>query len=173
MRKIIGIFFMVFLAVHLGQAQSSKVSPQLKEKVAKVASELETFVPYQLDPLSLNATIVWAADRTQFAVVLKALVLDNWHIYAYVPPTQPFIATELKLDLPPGISTIGDWEKPAFNPYQDGIYVYKGELVFVQYCLAEDIGQENQVRAGLYYQSCDLHKCFLPREKIKDLKLDF
>jgi hypothetical protein len=31
---------------------------------------------------------------------MKVSVEDEWHIYAYVPKTQPYITSELQLELP-------------------------------------------------------------------------
>ena len=171
MKKNIALILVTLIAVQFGWSQNSKVLPELKAKITTAASELEIFEPSNLDPVSLNGTIVWSADKSQFAIIMKANILETWHIYAYVPSTQPFISSELNLELPEGVTKIGGWEKPNFEPYQDGIYVYKGELVFVQYCLVDKGVRAHPISCGLYYQSCDPFKCFPPKTKTLDLKM--
>ena len=162
---------MLFLVLQFGWAQPTKVLPTLNQKVEKAALNLSTNETNPMDPLSLNATIVWSEDKTQLAVVMKANLEDEWHIYAYVPKTQPYITSELQLELPKGIKAINDWEKPYSEPYDDGVYVYHGELIFVQYCSVGSYSNEAMITCGLYYQTCDLYKCFPPETKTKDLNL--
>ena len=171
MKKKLALILIALIAVQFGWTQDSKVLPELKAKIASVASELEILEPTKLDPVSLNGTIVWSADKSQLAIIMKANILETWHIYAYVPTTQPFIASELRLEIPEGITKIGEWEKPNFEPYQDGIYIYKGELIFVQYCLVDKEVGAHPISCGLYYQSCDPFKCFPPNSKTLDLKI--
>lgn len=171
MKNTISTFLVLFLAVQAGQTQEVVVSPALKQKVKKAAMELHVYEPNPMDPLSLNATMVWSEDKSQVAVIMKALLLDGWHIYAHVPSTQPYIASELQLELPEGVSAIGTWETPSYEAYDNAIYVYSGELIFVRYCSVKNNKEISLIKTGLYYQSCDLYKCFPPKTKTKDLKL--
>lgn len=163
--------FVLFLIVQLNWAQQKTIKPDLKKKVETVSSELSTSPTNPIDPVAVNATLIWSNDKSQVAVILKANIADEWHIYAFVPETQPYITSKLELDLPEGFKPIGDWEMPLSEPYGDDIYVYHGESVFVQYCTVSNYTKGSEIKCGLYYQTCDLRKCFPPQTKSKTLKL--
>jgi len=153
-------------------SQTPQVSPELKQKVQVAASKLTTTETHAMDPVAVNATLVWSADKTQVAVVMKGAIEVGWHIYAYVPETEPYIATDLRLELPKGVSALGDWVLPTSKPYENGIYVYEDEVLFVQYCTVDTTIGNVSIKSGLYYQTCDIHKCFPPTTKSIELKLN-
>ncbi|MCK0131651.1 protein-disulfide reductase DsbD N-terminal domain-containing protein [Flavobacteriaceae bacterium F08102] len=163
------VCFLVF--VSSGWAQSIEVSPELKQKIEKAGANLHLDKTHAMDPVAVNATLVWSDDKSQVAVVMKASVEIGWHIYAYVPETAPYITTELKLELPKGVTAIGEWKTPKSKPYDEGIYVYEDEVVFVQYCTVDAFANEAKITSGMYYQTCDIHKCFPPVTKSIDLPL--
>ncbi len=152
-------------------AQKLTIKPDLKQKVETAAKNLTTGETNALDPVALNAQVVWSADHSQLAIVMKVNIESQWHIYAYVPKTKPYVTSQLKLDLPQGILPINTWVKPASTPYSDGIYTYKGENIFVQYCKVGQFKDNTYITCGLYYQTCDAYKCFPPNEKYKKLGL--
>lgn len=164
------ILLSILLILQFGWSQNPVISSELKQKVAVTATKLKAIDCHDLDPLSLNATIVWSQDKTQLAVIMKVNLLHGWHIYSYVPKSQPYITSELQLNLPDGISKIGEWIKPLDEPYNDGVYIYHGELVFIQYCKVNSLNHDI-LTCGIYYQTCDLNKCYPPEEKQKNLKL--
>ncbi|MCL5246145.1 protein-disulfide reductase DsbD N-terminal domain-containing protein [Cellulophaga sp. 20_2_10] len=169
--KIYSSLLFILVSVTLGWSQQTEVQASLVGAVKEAATTLVAGSPNHMDPLSLNATVVWSKDKTQLAVLLKAELLEGWHTYAYVPETQPYIETKIELELPKGITKIKDWEEPYSEAYSDGIYVYKEELVFVQYCAVAKDATLDKVITGLYYQTCDIRKCFPPVTKVKELKL--
>ena len=151
--------------------QQKDINLDLIEKVKKVSSELITPPSTPIDPVTVNTAFVWSKDKKQIAIVLKATIAEGWHIYEYVPKNQPYISSKLELKLPVALKTIGEWQKPFGEPYGDGIYVYQGSKIFVQYCLVDDYNKDLKIDCGLYYQACDLRKCFPPRTKSKILRL--
>ncbi|WP_282135772.1 protein-disulfide reductase DsbD domain-containing protein [Seonamhaeicola maritimus] len=165
------ILLTLILVAQFSFAQTTKVSEDLKKKVEAASSELFTSPTNPMDPVAVNSTLVWSDDKTQVAVILKANIADEWHIYAYVPETQPYIASKLELELPAGVKAMGEWEKPYSEPYGDDIYVYHGTPVFVQYCSVGEFTKGAEINCGLYYQTCDLRKCFPPQSKSKTFKL--
>lgn len=171
MKNRILVFLVIVFSVHFGWSQKPSILTEFKQKVEAFANKLEAFECNELDPLSLNAGIVWSDDKTQLAIVMKANLLHGWHIYAYVPKTQPYITTELELELPKGISTIGKWITPLDEAYNGGVYIYHGELVFIQYCSANNYNMDEVIKCGLYYQTCDLNKCYPPETKTRTLEL--
>ncbi|GAA3617499.1 protein-disulfide reductase DsbD family protein [Flavivirga amylovorans] len=167
------ICLVLLIIVQFSFSQTAKVLPDLNKKVETASSELSTSPTNPVNPVSINATLVWSDDKSQLAIIQKVNIADEWHIYAYVPENQPYIASKLKLKLPGGIKTIGDWETPYSEPYGDGIYVYHGTLVFVQYCSVGNYTKAAEISCGLFYQTCDRYKCFPPKNKTKKLKLNF
>lgn len=171
MRKKIVVCLVIISAINFGWSQNSEILSGFKQNVEAFANKLEAFECNELDPLSLNARIVWSKDKSQLAVVMKANLLHGWHIYAYVPKTQPYITSELELELPKGIKTVGEWIKPLDEAYNDGVYIYHGELIFIQYCSVNNYNKGDLIKCGLYYQTCDLNKCYPPETKSRVLEL--
>jgi hypothetical protein len=116
---IIHIFFCFLFIIQSGYSQEI-TKDDLRKKVKEAASGLTVPAPDPLSPVSVNATSVWSNDKKQLAVIMKAEVLDNWHIYAYVPSGQPYIETELKLTTPEGLTPLEKWETPIPYPYEEG-----------------------------------------------------
>lgn len=163
----------IFLLISANiSAQNKNVAPDLESDVQKAAGSLQVEEPNLRDPVALNAAIIFGKDKKQFAVILKVKVLRNWHIYAYVPDSQPYIQTELKLSAPEGVTELGDWHKPAAYPSSDGVFVYEGNMVFVRYFSVEKLGTEKELNVGLFYQTCDLQQCLAPNTKMKKLLLN-
>jgi len=152
-------------------AQKMTIMPDLLNKVEQASNQAGDNQPHEMDPLALNASIIWSEDKSQLAIVMKVNLLKGWHIYAYVPETQPYIASELKLTLPDGITAISKWKKPYNSPYEKGIFIYEGNFVFVQYCSVANYKKGDVISSGLYYQTCDIHKCFPPETKTEQLQL--
>lgn len=168
-RLIIVTFFLI---MGNGWAQKTAILPDLIKKVEQASIQFSEAIPNHMDPLALQADLVWSDNKSQLAVIMKATLLDGWHIYAYVPETQPYIASDLRLTLPNGVTKIKDWESPNSTPYEEGIYIYEGTIVFVQYCSLNDFKKGDVISSGIYYQTCDLRKCFPPETKTINLVLN-
>lgn len=171
MKKSIYITLILFFTIQLGWAQKTEILPDLKKKVEITSENMRAFECNELDPLSLNATLVWSNDKTQLAVIMKTNLLYGWHIYSYVPKSQPYVGTEFKLELPKGISKIGKLIKPLDEAYDDGVFIYNGQQVFVQYCSVKNFKKGDIIKSGLFYQTCDLNKCYPPETKTRKLVL--
>lgn len=141
------------------------------KKVEKASLAFKVKAPETSDPVSVDAKVVWNSSKTQVAVVVKAKILAGWHIYAYVPNTQPYIQYDMVLNLPKSATPLGDWTKPNSYLYEDNIFVYKGELVFIRYFSVKDLEKNAVITAGLFYQTCDIKQCLQPNTKSKELKL--
>lgn len=107
-------------------AQTEKINSDLEMMVEMEQMDLATSKPTALDPLRLNAKVVWSEDKAQLAIVMKANLLQNWQIYAFASDKSAYITTELKLELPEGLSPIGEWQKPKAKYYSDEVTIYKG-----------------------------------------------
>ncbi len=169
MRKLLVLIGFLTTVVFVGNAQDV-VNEGLKKKLTKLVEDIEVVKPNASDPVALNADMVWSDDKSQLGVVIKANIFPSWNIYAFVPSTQPFIATEPELELPKGITPIGEWKKPAPQLYEQRVLIYKGQIVFSRFFKVEGVlTEKDTLSTGLYYQACDANMCFPPRSKAKKL----
>ena len=155
------VFFCFLFAIQTGFSQE-RVKGDLKKKAIEAAAGITMLTPDLLSPVSVNAIALWSDDKKQLAVIMKVEVLDNWHIYAYVPPDQPYIVSELRLSTPDGLTPLEERETPIPYPYGEGIFVYKGSLVFIRYFSVKKPLANNTVGVGLYYQTCNISECLPP-----------
>ncbi len=155
----------------IGKGQHMVVGEQLKKKTTELEKRMNVLASDALDPLALNIETVWSDDRTQFAVVIKAMVLPTWHIYARVPRGQPFIETKILSSSSKNIVPIGNWERSSAYPYgNEGIFVYEDEFVFKRYySLKDKLTANDSLKCGLYYQACNPYQCLPPKEKQKSI----
>lgn len=165
-------FSFIFLLMFCSQLvlAQTDISHEFKEKVTNISKNLTIVNPQHSDPVSVASTLVWNETKDQLAIVVKASILNGWHIYALVPENQPYIKCDLVLNVPKGLEAITDWEMPSPFPYESEIYVYKGELVFTKFFkVTENI--VGDFEAGLFYQTCDINQCLPPQTKVFKLKM--
>lgn len=93
-------------------------------------------------------------------IVVKLKVHTGYHLYANVAKEDPYIVTELKVDLPSGYQKVGDLKMPSFKYFNDkGTTIYEDEITFVQQVKGSGNGE---VVCSLSYQCCDSQICFPP-----------
>lgn len=166
MRKL---FYIITLVSFFNLNAQMEVDPDFSNKVKEQIKLIETPEGSMLDPVSVTPNVIWANDKKTFAVVIKVSILEGWHIYAYVPESEPYIQTELRVDLPREVQSIGDWEKPKMKPYDDGVLIYEGDVCFIKYYTITN-NSKGEIVAGLNYQACDLYRCYPPIEKVRTFK---
>ncbi|PUV24630.1 hypothetical protein DCO56_14280 [Sphingobacterium athyrii] len=116
--------------------------------------------------VSVAAGIVNRGQSKEIAVKVK--IHPGYHIYAFVADVDPYIKTELKINLPAGYTKVGDLKKPSFKYFSDsGTTIYDGEILFTQEISGTGNGEATCV---IGYQCCDTHICFPPAEK--EIKVD-
>ncbi len=133
------------------------------------ANELELPEVTREAPVALNAVIMNQEDKT--FIVVKIGIMENWHIYGYVPPGGYFIQSKLDVKAPEGVSAKSVL-KPKMKGYtaDPGILIYKGDLVFAFELHGEvQAGQAIEVR--LDYQPCDPYICLPPNYLVKSLSV--
>jgi hypothetical protein len=139
-------------------------APDGSEK-PKLSIPLEEPTPQK--PVVAGAAIApsKAAPGQTMILVVKAKTAATWHIYAADRPTDGAIATTLKLKLPEGIATDGEWHypTPVPNPQGEG-WVYEGDLIFYR-TLKTSAGRAPgpiEVSCDFGYQACDPSSCRPP-----------
>ncbi|MGV3528080.1 MAG: hypothetical protein ACO1OO_04225 [Flavisolibacter sp.] len=168
--RALPLIFCLLVGIPRGFSQD-KIKGELRQKAEETGAVLSVPTPDYRSPVSLNATTVWSRDKKQLAVILKAAMLEGWHIYAHVPDDQPYIQSELRLRVPDSLTPLEKWELPVPYPYADGIFVYKGSSVFIRYFSVKDPLQAQFLEVGLYYQTCNLSECLPPEEEILQVPL--
>ncbi|NVM65178.1 hypothetical protein FHW88_003482 [Mucilaginibacter sp. SG538B] len=135
----------------------------------KIANGVTT--PTRTDPVTVSAMLIDEANGKK-QVVVKAEILQGWHIYAYVPKDSPFIATQPIIELPNGIAS-GEWQASAGVPFAggEGMFVWEDKATFKTEISAASLKRGMVIRCGLYYQVCDNNKCFPPKRKIIEIQV--
>jgi hypothetical protein len=130
-------------------------------------------VPTSADPVVIAARLEDSPDKSKRQLVVDADILKGWHIYAYVSKENPFIQTEMLLDLPEGATSDKDWQSTAGLPFpgNDGIFVYEGKVRFTVNVDCTQVRPGATIKCGLYYQVCDNTKCFPPKKKFVEIKI--
>ncbi len=166
-RQILILFLLAGFQVY----SQKHISEKFSKTVDKAVKALNVKSPPVSDPVSVNTTLVYNDDKSQLAVIVKAKILQGWHIYAYVPKTEPYIQYKMILDAPKTLTALTEWSKPGSYPYEDNVFVYKGEVVFTRYYSVKGVTPGSKISAGLAYQTCDIRQCLPPNTKVKELKL--
>jgi hypothetical protein len=119
------------------------------------------------DPVAVSAKL------ENGRLVVEADILKGWHIYAYVSKDNPFIQTEMLLDLPDGAVSDKQWQSSAGVPLEgvEGVFVYEGKARFSVAVDCTKVKPGATLRCGIYYQVCDNTKCFPPKKKVVDIKI--
>jgi hypothetical protein len=78
-----------------------------------------------------------------------------------MPEDSPYPATELKLDLPDGITAVGEWKLPVgqVDPYGPELPIYTGAVTFVRELV---VTKPAPVEIEVSFQACDANNVCLP-----------
>lgn len=120
------------------------------------------------NPVYLSASAKKTADgKVEIEVYMK--VHTGYHIYAQVSDKDPFLATNVKFDLPDGYQVAGDLKNPGVKKLnENGTTVYEGSGVFRQVISGTGSGE---VKCTVEYQCCDHTICFPPIEKVLSVQI--
>jgi hypothetical protein len=134
------------------------------------AATVKTNLPTTKDPVVVSAELVAGNDKNMMEVVIDATILKGWHLYAYVSKDDPFIVTEALLELPEG-ATKGEWKIPAGVSYlgNNEIFIYENKASFKIPVDCTNLKAGAILKCGLYYQVCDINKCYPPKKKMVSL----
>ena len=160
------LLFAILFTAHFASAQS-----RLDKKISVRVKQIVCPMPDESNPVTLNAQSV--TDKDSIAIIVKVSVAPGWHIYAYVPSTQPYIAIDQILQLPENFKAVGEWKKtePSASSDDPGVLIYENEAVFIHKAVKLSHAKTDGIlKAGLYYQTCNLRQCLPPKEKTLTLK---
>jgi len=117
------------------------------------------------EPVSIKANIVKIEnDEFRFRVVVQIEIKEGWHTYDQVPEGNPAPITEAKLELPDGVRTVGDWERPIGIPYSKDptTMIFEGRVKFACEIEADPGATPREIGVEVDYQVCDDQKCLPP-----------
>jgi DsbC/DsbD-like thiol-disulfide interchange protein len=137
------------------------------DEPAAPAVKITLETPSDRNPVVAGAAVAPARVRAgdTFTLVVEAKTASSWHIFAADAPTGGSIPTTLKLKLPEGVSSKGEWVYPAptQNPGVDG-WVYDGDVTFRRRLkvAADAAAGPIEITCEFGYQACDASSCRPP-----------
>ncbi len=162
------VLFIPLFFVFFSNAQN-----KFDAKISESARQLSCPVPNERNPVTLNAQLV--IEKDSIAVIVKASIAPGWHIYAYVPSNLPYIKMDHILELPDNVRAVGKWQntRPTSSANDPGVLIYEQTAVFIQKTVRSSAARPGGViKAGLYYQTCNLRQCLPPVEKKIELSFN-
>ncbi|MDE5988666.1 MAG: protein-disulfide reductase DsbD N-terminal domain-containing protein [Duncaniella sp.] len=138
-----------------------------KENETPAAPDAPAGVTDNNNPVALNAGLSDAPDGCK-DVVLTMTVHDGYHTYAYVDENDPFIPTEVTIELPEGYEKVGDLRLPSPSPSPTATTYYTGTGSFTQRIKGQGAGK---AIVTVKYQVCDNSICFPPATKSFEVDL--
>ena len=164
MKKLTTILLLV-LCIFIAQANK-------RQDIQKETTRIKLDTPTDANPVSVGAALVPTEKGN--SVLIKANILDGYHIYAYVPAGEAYIKTEYGIELPDGVTLSGKWNKssPSVYPGKSNLLIYKYEVKFKQAIkLGENVPKGTKIKVWFKYQCCDANICFPPKKKEFELEL--
>ena len=119
------------------------------------------------NPVALKAEVTDAPDGCK-DVVVTMTVHDGFHTYATLADGDPFIPTEITVELPEGYEKVGDLRLPAPTPSATATTYYTGTGSFTQRVKGTGAGK---AVCKVRYQACDASMCMPPVTKTFELEL--
>jgi hypothetical protein len=124
--------------------------------------------PTRAEPVrvAVQASAGSVAPGAQFDLLVQARILADFHIYGMDPKVSPFIPTSLKLTLPDGLESTGDWTGPSPERDKDGVEIYTGAAVFQRALKARAgaVPKKYSIGVELEYQVCNNEMCYPPKK---------
>ena len=121
-------------------------------------------------PVSFDANLEKVGEKYQLNVEFD--IQRDWHLYADAGSSGSTEVT-VQLDLPDGVTTDGDWEKPrgemsSKSPDQQH---YKGSVVFSR-GLNIASGSSGEINVEISYQVCTEQMCLPPTTETLSIQID-
>ena len=119
------------------------------------------------DPVTIDVKVVENENnKSRFDVLVEMDIQDGWHAYLRVPGGNPSVVTEIELDLPEGVKTVGDWEKPVGLPDEKDprAMVLVNRVQFTRVIEATPTSEALDIGVQVNYQVCNKQACLPPDE---------
>lgn len=119
------------------------------------------------NPVALSASIVTSADG-QKEIVIRMKIHQGYHTYLSVSEKDPFIPTEISIELPKGMNKVGSLILPSFGMMATGTTIFEGDCLFRQKIAGNAKGNAT---VKVSYQCCNDKVCLVPAEKVMEVEL--
>ena len=125
-----------------------------------------TAIPTPEKPVALKGTIqpsTTSADN--FTITVEFDIKDGWHTYAEVGDAAQ-VRTSLELNLPEGVKSASDWNRPAGiegNALNSEIHVEK--VLFSKSVVVDPSAYGKNIEVVVAYQACTDDRCNRPQNK--------
>ncbi len=133
--------------------------------------------PTEREPVvaSLSVEPTRAKRGEVVAVTITVKIGRDWHINAVSDTREFAIPTKLEINLPSGMTTVGEWEIPKPDvALADSGPVYMGEVRFTRSLKVDSSAQAGRLELAckVSYQACDDHRCLRPTSKTLRAQLE-
>ncbi len=133
----------------------------------EAVTRLQVATPTYAAPVRLAAIVVphGTDSGANATLIVKARIMAGWHIYAHVPPSQPFAQTSLRMDVPVGAAPVGEWAMPEPHSSMTApdLLEYAGTVVFTHGLLIDEANAGDEVIVDIGFQACDMMGCLPPQ----------
>jgi DsbC/DsbD-like thiol-disulfide interchange protein len=138
-----------------------------RAKPESVPDHLPMVEPNETHPVSAVAAFFPPRARVgeSLTLVVQIKTAPRWHIYGTGALSGTGMPTTLKLHIPSGIETFGDWSYPLPKPGADGQGpIYEGSVKFTRRLAIsrQVVSGTLTVTCELGYQACDPFSCRPP-----------
>jgi|GEM_PF-2377895 len=116
-------------------------------------------------PVSVKASIQPTSQPTHYKVVVNMDIQEGWHTYDDPGPNGVSVRTTLKLELPDGMATVGDWDRPLSLPSAESadITVYEGQVEFTRTLQVNPADSKGDIGLKVRFQACTEKICQRPK----------
>lgn len=149
--------------------QEHEAAMKAKAEKAKKTTDAQPAAATALRPLTtdfknpVDLDVVTRQADGGKQIVVRQKVEQGFHTYAICGENDPFIITEVTIDLPKGWKKVGNLKRPAASPLGNtGTTIYEGEGEFLQ---AISGSGEGTATVTVSYQVCNATMCMQPVTK--------
>ena len=112
-----------------------------------------------------------AKKANHFTVAVQMDIASGWHIYDEAGE-GPEMVTTLKLELPEGVTAIGDWNRPdSIDGSALDSLVYEGQVSFSKSVAVQPTAYGESIKVIVSYQACNDRVCNRPQNKTIDISI--
>lgn len=103
-------------------------------------------------------------DKDGYVLNVNVDIFDGWHAYDRVTETSAYRPIKLKLELPEGVTQVGEWDRPISRPSADtpGVTTFTGNVDFRCRISIDDLESAAEIVCKVSYQVCDERSCRPP-----------
>lgn len=119
------------------------------------------------NPVALSASVSTTADG-QKEIIIRMKLHQGYHTYLSVSEKDPFIPTEIKIEVPQNITKVGSIILPPFRTMATGTTIFEGDCIFHQKITGNAKGKAT---ISVSYQCCNNDVCLQPATKTMEVEL--